>query len=345
MNELRIKTNKKKWTKRLLLFILVLLFITSVYGVFVFYKTKSALDNAQVDLNREGDKSELREEAVKIGRDPISILLLGVEKYSTGGKDGRADTQIVMTLNPNTNEMTMVTIPRDTRVNIENAGDYSGIHKINAAYTYGSMTGYGAEKLQVETIENLLNIPIDKFVAIGFDGFRDIIDTIDGVDIDIKEGFWEKNIYNHDEKIYFSPGQAHLNGEEALAFVRMRLRDVNSIYSRDERQRQLIEALIKQIISTGTIFKVDKITNILGENIETDLSAEEIYVLQQQYSKMNKSSIKTIEIAGQDQYVNGGSYFIPEESGLEEVGQQLRESLELKQVSQFITNADIIGLQ
>ncbi|MCE5173503.1 LCP family protein [Paenibacillus profundus] len=115
-----------------------------------------------------------------------------VPPTTTGGKDGRADTQIVMTLNPNTNEMTMVTIPRDTRVNIENTGDYSGIHKINAAYTYGSITDYGAEKLQVETIENLLNIPIDKFVAIDFDGFRDIIDVIGGVDIDIKEGFWKK---------------------------------------------------------------------------------------------------------------------------------------------------------
>lgn len=333
LNELRMErreTNKKKWTKRIIFFILFLLFITSVYGVFVFYKTKSALDNAQVDLNREGDKSELREEAVNIGSNPISILLMGVERYSTGDKDGRADTQIVMTLNPNTNEMAMVTIPRDTRVNIENAGEYSGIHKINSAYTYGSITGYGAEKLQVETIEKLLNIPIDKFVAIDFDGFRDIIDAIGGVNIDIKEGFWEKNIYNNDEKIYFTPGQDKLNGEEALAFVRMRLRDVNLTYSRDERQRQLIEALIKQFISAGTIFKVDKITSILGENIDTDLSAEEIYILQQQYSKINKSTIKTILIGGQDQYVNGSSYFIPEESGIEEVSQQLRESLELK---------------
>ncbi|MCE5173502.1 LCP family protein [Paenibacillus profundus] len=71
----------------------------------------------------------------------------------------------------------------------------------------------------------------------------------------------EKNIYNNDEKIYFSPGQDQLNGEEALAFVHMRLRDVNSTYSRDERQRQLIEAVIKQLISIGTIFNVDRITN------------------------------------------------------------------------------------
>ncbi len=326
----RSKANKRKWPKRLLLLVLFLLLITSAYGAFVFYKTKSALDHAQVDLNREGDKSKLREEAVKIGENPISILLLGVESYSTGGKDGRADTQIVMTLNPNTNEITMVTIPRDTRVYIDNAGDYSGTHKINAAYTYGSITGYGAEKLQIETVENLLNIPIDNFVAIDFDGFREIIDAIGGVDIDIKEGFWEKNIYNNNEKIYFTPGPDHLNGEEALAFVRMRMRDVNATYPRDERQRQFMESAIKQFISAGTIFKVDKITDILGENIETDLSAEEIYVLQKQYSKMNKSAIKTVEIPGQDQYINGGSFFIPEELGLEEVSQQLRESLELK---------------
>ncbi len=68
-----------------------------------------------------------------MSKEPISILLLGVENYSTDGKDGRADTQIVVTLNPHNNQMQMVTIPRDTRVTIENAGKYTGVHKINAA--------------------------------------------------------------------------------------------------------------------------------------------------------------------------------------------------------------------
>ncbi|GAB4074778.1 hypothetical protein GCM10028778_22810 [Barrientosiimonas marina] len=300
----------------------------------------NAFDQSQVDLNRENDKSDFRNKSVTIDKDPISILLMGVEDYSSDGKHGRADTQIVMTIDPETHDMNMVTIPRDTRVTIENAKEYTGTHKINAAYTYGSITGYGAEKLQMETVENLLNIPIDHFVTVGFDGFRDIVDALGGVDIDIKEGFWEKNIYQNDERIYFEQGDTHLNGEESLAFVRMRKRSVNASYGRDTRQRQFLKATIDQAISAGTIFKVSDITDILGKSVKTDLAAKEIFALEKQLAAKNDLSMKTIEIKGTEKTVNNGSYFIPEKTDLEEVSQQLRQVLGLDPVDHFTTNAD-----
>lgn len=319
---------------------MIVLFITAIgYGGFVFIKAKDALNQSQVDLNRSGGKSELREEMVTLSKEPISILFLGVENYSTDGKDGRADTQIVVTLNPHTNQMKMVTIPRDTRVTIENAGEYTGIHKINAAYTYGSITGYGAVKLQAETVEKLLNIPIDKVIAVDFDGFRDIVDAIGGVDIQIKEGFWEHDIYNNEKKIYFKAGKAHLNGEESLAFVRMRYRDVNKTYSREERQRQFLGAMIDQAISTETLFKVGQITDILGKNVKTDLTAAEIYALQKQYSTITSSAIHTLNIDGTGLETKEGWFYIPDKESLKSVSQKLRDSLEIKQVNNFMTNA------
>lgn len=321
---------------------MVLLMITISYGGYVFFKAKDALNQSQVDLNRNGGKSELRVETVTLSKEPILILLLGVENYSTDGKDGRAETQIVVTLNPHMNKMHMVTIPRDTRVIIENAGKYTGVNKINSAYTYGSITGYRATKLQVETVEKLLNIPIDKVIAVDFDGFRDIVDAFGGVEIDIKEGFWEHNIYKNDQKIHFESGKSHLNGEESLAFVRMRLRDVNTSYSREERQRQFLQAMINQAISTETIFKVGQITDILGKNVKTDLTATEIYALQKKYSTITSSSIKTLNIDGKDEKTNEGWYFIPKKESLEEISQKLRDTLEMGQLSSFTTNADIV---
>lgn len=342
MENSRVKKNRKSKKKKALRWIIatsiVLLLVSISYGAFAFFKVKNAMDDSKVDLQRKNNRSELREEEVTFSKDPISILLLGIEDYSSKKKDGRADTQIVMTLDPNTKKVHMVTIPRDTRVSIENAGEYSGIHKINSAYTYGKITGYGEAKLQVETVEKLLNIPIDHFMAINFEAFRDVVDALGGVTIDIKEGFWEENIYNK-KKIHFKKGEAHLSGEEALAFVRMRKRMENATYSREERQRQFLKATLDQTLKTGTILKVGQLSDILGKNIETDLTINDLYALQKQYSNLNNLSIHSIDIKGKDQLVEESYYFIPEKQSLNEVSDSLRTLLKLNK-SEFVTNAD-----
>lgn len=335
----KIKSKVFKWT---LLCSLLLFFVASSYGVFAFVKVKDAFERSLINLDREGNKSELREEGITLSEDPISILLLGIEDYSSVSKVGRADTQIVFTLDPTTKEMNMVTIPRDTRVYIENAGEYTGIHKINSAYTYGEITKYGSSKLQIETVEKLLNIPIDHFIALKFDGFRDIVNAVGGVNIDIQEDFWEFDFYDK-TKIEFKQGQEHLTGEEALAFVRMRERPVNSIYSRDERQRQFLKAMIDQTLSAGTLFNIGEISDILGENIQTDLTVKEIYELQKQYIELKNLKINTLDIKGSDQIVERSSFYIPEENSLKEVSQKLRSILNLKENDHFVTNAEIVN--
>lgn len=340
-NESKKVTSKKRVLKWTLISILIVVLIIACYGAYVFIKVKGALDNTTTDIGRKGDKSELREEALTFGKDPISILLLGVEEYTSKNKNGRADTQIILTLDPNNNEINMITVPRDTRVHIENAGEYTGIHKINAAYSYGSITGYGAVKLQMETVEKLLDIPIDYYITVNFDGFRDIVDALGGVTIDVKKDFWEKNFYTN-EKIEFKQGEQHLSGEEALAFVRMRKRAVDASYSRDERQRQFLEATVDQLISAGTIFKVGKITDILGKNVKTDLTASQIYALQKRYLKSENLSIKSTEIQGEDQTIDGSSYFVADETSLKELSQKIRGILKLDPTENFTTNADFV---
>ncbi|MFC4556815.1 LCP family protein [Virgibacillus kekensis] len=338
MTELRTERRRKKkksWKRRLLIFVLIFLIMILGVGSYLVYQTYQAAKGSYNGLERPGEKSEMRKEAVTVGEDPISILLIGVENYSSGGKNGRADTLIVATLNPDTNKMTMTSIPRDTRVELpeEGAGEYAGYHKINSAYHYGSITGYGGNRLTVETVEDLLHIPIDEYVTVDFEGFRDIVNSLGGVTVDIKEGFWEKNIFNNDKRIYFEAGPEKLNGEEALAFVRMRKRDVNAVYPRDERQRQFIQAAIGQAISLGTIFKVGEISDILGENVETSLRPTEIYSLQKAYSSINASNIKTFNIEGANQWFGNQIFFLPSEAGINEVSDKLRNALGLPEDS------------
>ncbi|MBM7572489.1 LCP family protein [Aquibacillus albus] len=331
MEQSRTSRNKQsnRWKRNIKYVLLFLLIIFISVGSYLIYEVYTAANKSYQELERADNKSDLRKEAITFSDDPISMLLIGVENYSTGGKDGRADTQIVVTLNPETKKVTMTSIPRDTRVKIDEIEAYSGYHKINAAYSFGSLSGYGGSKLTVEKVEELLNIPIDKYVAVDFDGFRDIIDTLGGVTVDVKEGFWEENIYQNNERIYFEEGPTHLNGEEALAFVRMRRLAVNYTYPREERQRQLIRAAIKETISAGTIFKANEISTILGKNIETNLKPKEIYHLERSYSSIGEDEMETIHIEGTNQRVEGLSFFIPNEDNLNDVSEQLKQQLEL----------------
>lgn len=325
------KKQKKSFFKKMILTFIVILIPVLGYGSYLLYQTYEAAKESYKDLDRPGGKSALREEAVTMGKDPISLLLIGVEAYSTGGENGRADTLIVVTLNPETKKMTMVSIPRDTRVEFleEKVGEkYDGFHKINSAYTWGSLSGYGANKLTVEKVEELLEIPIDEYATVGFKGFVSIVNALGGVTVDVKVPFWEENKFTGD-RIYFKEGSTRMNGEEALAFVRMRKRPANVEYSRMERQRQFLKASLDEATSAGTLFKVDELADMLGKHVDRSLSIQEIYHLQKAYSALDSSSIKTLELKSSEQYMNGISFQDINEDSLEKVQRQLKKSLGL----------------
>lgn len=328
----RQKRRARKWVKVTLFTILSIFIILLCFGGYIFYKAYSAAKESYTPIHRPGNKSALRKKAPTIGQDPISILLMGVEKYSTHGKNGRADTEIVVTLNPKTHQMTMVSVPRDTRVYLDKVPKYAGYGKINSAYTYGAISGYGANKYQVQEVEKLLNVPIDKFVAVDFKGFTDIVKALGGVTVNVKYPFWEYNFFHHGQKFYYHKGPMHLNGPQALAFVRMRDRPIDVTYTRMDRQRQFIKAAIKQALQVGTIFKVGEITNILGKHVQTNLKPADIYTLEQEYSHMKPSSIHTIKIQGVNKKIpanTGLYYFIPNQQSLKQVSRELRKSLDM----------------
>lgn len=323
----RKKKRKKKILIGITLFVFILICCFSYLGFQIF----NTANESYSELERDNEMSALRDTKVDIGNEPISILLLGIENYSSDGKGGRADTQIVITLDPNSKDVTMTTIPRDTKVEVpeEKVGSkYAGAHKINAAYTYGYLTDYGSKRLAVETVEDLLGIPIDKYVAVDFEGFHDIVDAIGGVEVNVKYPFWEKNFYSND-RINFEKGVTQMNGEEALAFVRMRKRDVNTVYSREERQRQFIRATVDEIKSGDTIFEINKISDVLKNNVETNLKPTEMLALQQKFPSFSSTNIETKQIQGTTPDGPGPSYFIPDLNQLDYLKKELKDSLKL----------------
>src|SRR5690606_27392907 len=132
---------------------------------------------------------------------------------------------IVLTVNPNKESIQMVSIPRDTRTEIIGKGFED---KINHAYAFGGM------EMAIDTVENFLDIPIDYYVQVNMEGFKDLIDAVGGVTVENDLAFTQ-------DGYHFPEGTITLYGDEALAFVRMRKNDPRGEFGRQLRQRQIIE--------------------------------------------------------------------------------------------------------
>ncbi|QGJ66433.1 LytR family transcriptional regulator [Bacillus velezensis] len=328
----RVRVRKKKKSKRKIIFKRILLLLTLVllvaagFGGYKVYKTINAADNAYDALSR-GDKSKLRDKVINMKKKPFSILFMGIENYATSGKGGRSDSLIVVTLDPRNKTMKMLSIPRDTRVTL--AGDTTGNKtKINAAFAKG-----GADET-VSTVEDLLGIPIDKYVTVDFNGFKDVIDEVGGVDVKVPFDFDEMSDVSKKKRIYFKKGNMHLNGEQALAYARMRKQDKRGDFGRNDRQKQILNALIDQMSRAGNIAKIDKIAETASNNVQTNIRITEGLALQQIYSGFTSKKIDTLTITGSDLYLGGTAttrgtyYFQPDPANLEKVRQELQKHLD-----------------
>jgi len=188
-------------------------------------------------------------------QEPVSILLLGRDSRDTESELGRADTIMLLYLNPVQKRVTLLSIPRDTLVDIPGYGE----DKINAAYAFGG------EELMIKTVSNFLDAKINHFVTIDFDGFVKLIDALGGVDVTI-----ERPLIDSKSGANFSPGNHHLTGEQALAYSRSRSTELADI-GRIQRQQLLFKEVINQKLNSQYLAKVPDYFNILIENTKTDL--------------------------------------------------------------------------
>src|SRR5699024_1243185 len=175
--------------------------------------------------------------------DPINVLLLGIdndeENVNEDDLAGRSDAIMVMNLNPQTNEINIVSIPRDTRTEIIGRGFND---KINHAHAFG---GAG---MAVETVENFLDIEIDYYVSINMNGLVELVNELGTITV-------SNDISWSDSRYDFPEGVIEMDGEKTMAFVRMRKQDPAGDFGRTQRQRKVIEGIIHEGASVGSIPK------------------------------------------------------------------------------------------
>ncbi|MBC7324022.1 MAG: LCP family protein, partial [Moorella sp. (in: Bacteria)] len=205
---------------------------------------------------------------------PQTILLIGVDRRNPG-EPARSDTIILAALDPSQPRVDLLSIPRDTRVKIPGYG----FDKINAAHAYG---GPG---LLMATINDFLGTHIEKYVEVDFQGFEKIIDILGGVDIEV-----DKRMYYPEEGINLYPGFQHLNGYNALAFVRYR-NDPEGDVTRVGRQQKFLQALIDQTLRLATVPKIPKLINEIIKEIDTNLTLKEILSLALAMKDLDSSAV------------------------------------------------------
>ncbi|SNZ02631.1 transcriptional attenuator, LytR family [Terribacillus aidingensis] len=289
-------TNRKR-KRRISKYILLILFVLLIGAGSFFFLTardvKQTIDSIQKDsaVIDEGVTSE----KIK-NKERINILLLGIDEREFDS--GRSDAMLLMSLDPNTESLDLVSIPRDTRTEI--VGHHT-IDKINHAYAFGGVD------MAVETVEELLNTDIDYFVEINMQGLADLVDAVDGVTVNNDLDWYDEGFYKKD--YHYKKGQINLNGDQALGYTRMRHLDPDGDFGRNSRQRQVIEAILNKGANIKSVSKIDDLLDVLGKNVQTNINLASMRHLFTDYRNV-RNSIQEHEIRGQGTKIDGIYYLI-----------------------------------
>ncbi|MFF2480159.1 LCP family protein [Paenibacillus sp. NPDC058071] len=206
------------------------------------------------------------------GKERVNILLLGGDARGLEKTDvPRSDSLLVASFDPVTKKAHLFSILRDTYVDIEGYGK----GRINTAISLGG------PQLAMKTVGDVLGLDIQYYVYTDFEGFKALIDTIGGVDFEVEKNMrYTDKADNHLYDIDLKAGFQHLDGDKALQYVRFR-HDAMSDYSRTERQRNLLQAVAKEMQSTWNIIKMQKILESVSPYIETNLHVPDMLKLGQ----------------------------------------------------------------
>lgn len=300
----RRSKKKSKFKKYILSFIAIVFVSIIAWGGMNYYSFQKALDK----MNESTDEN-LKASAKEIDVEPFSVLLLGIDERENDS--GRTDTMIVATVNPDLGTIKMLSIPRDSRVEIVGNGT---IEKINHAYSRGGVA------MSIDTVENLLSIPIDYYVAVNMEGFLSVIDEVGGIevmnDMDLSHGSYS-----------FPQGEIKLSGEEALIYSRIRYGDPRGDFGRQMRQKLILEALLKEAKDPQVLFQIGDILDVLGDNIRMNFTASELMNLSGLYKKLN-SQIDIMQFEnGVGQRIGKYWYYILDEQEVSDISLELNTHL------------------
>jgi polyisoprenyl-teichoic acid--peptidoglycan teichoic acid transferase len=310
---------KKKQKKRIVKWIMLPLLLISIsvvaYGAHLYSKAEIVMQDSYQPVERE-----TKRESVNPFEENISVLFIGVDDSEKRQFEGNARTDALMlaTFNKDDKSVKLLSIPRDSYVYIPDKG-FSD--KINHAHAYGGV------EYTLETVENLLDIPVDYYVKMNFDAFIDVVDTLGGIEVEVPYTITEQDSNDRAGAITILEGIQTLDGEEALALARTRKQD-NDI-ERGKRQQEIIKAVIKKAASVKSVKNYTGIMEAIGDNLTTDLRFEEMTSFISYVMAGTNINTETLNLVGGDSMIDGVYYYQLDEIALTETKLTLQRHLGL----------------
>ncbi|KHO38251.1 transcriptional regulator [Clostridium tetani] len=295
----KIKKRRKK-NRAKGIFLILFLLIATTTSFFYFYL-----------LSFSEGKSEKSPPVISKSGDPVNILIMGVDigGIESDNEPKRTDTIILMNYNPKNKKINIVSIPRDTRVVINN-----NWQKINNAHAIDGVNGL------INSVENLLKVNINYYAKLNFKGFRSLVDSVGGIDMEIAQ-----NMYYDDASqnlhINFKKGEkVHLDGKKAEEFFRWRKNNdgtglAEGDLGRIKNQHLFIEKFIAKVKSPSTIARLPIMLSTLPKYVETNMEPNDMVKYAYNFLRVEKSDMQIRTLKGEAKYIGRVSYFIYDENG------------------------------
>lgn len=297
---LKEKEERKK-KRRIKIFLFLFVFLLGIFVVTLLFISPAKLLKYSSIITSLSSREKYFE-----GKTHIKVLILGIDQVV---KPARTDTIILANIDFKNKLSHLISIPRDTLVEIPKSKKKKD--KINHAYAIGGI------ELTKKTLEKFLDTKIDYYVLTDFEKFKKIIDIIGGVEIDV-----EKRMHYIDRaaNLYIDlyPGRQRLNGEKAMEYVRFR-HDALGDIGRIERQQKFIGAVISQCKGKNIVKELPKIIKEIYKNIETDLKMEQILNLAYLLNEFEDVRIAKGTIPGRPVNIKGICYWEPDEEKTKEL--------------------------
>ncbi|EIW01476.1 LCP family protein [Thermoanaerobacter siderophilus] len=279
----------KKFIKIVSMLLLLSLLSVGVGG-YIYLKSLNPLDVSLMNKNSENKNSEAIQK--------INILVLGVDETSPTDPR-RSDTMILLSYNPKTNKAYILSIPRDTMIKL----DKYGTQKINAAYPIGG------PQLAMDMVSQLIGEPVDYYVKIGYEGFKQLVDDLGGVEMNVPMDM------NYDDNagnlhIHLKKGVQLLDGEKALQLVRFRHGYAEQDLERVKVQREFLLAMFQKAKDPSTLLKIHRILKTINQYVETNIPPTTMLKYADYLLKLDKDNIKAATVPGTPQYIDGVAYYI-----------------------------------
>jgi LCP family protein required for cell wall assembly len=291
IHQQRRRRAAKRWAIGISVALLVMIAVGAAWGYFWLRSVNSTM--SKVALADSGLGDALTKRSTK-PEEPFTILLTGTDRRP-GETVARADTIIIAKVDPKQKKIWMLSIPRDTRVNIPG----HGYGKINAAMFYGGADGGNA--LLVKTVTEFTGIPINYYMDVSFTGFKKAIDTLGGIwiDVDVEIDDWKAASGTPDHRSkYIAPGYQLLDGEHALTYVRSRdFPDAD--FTRMKHQQTFFKALAKQMTKPESFFKIPSLVNSVSKYVTTTMPIGDIVATAQALQGIEGDNIQTATVIGE----------------------------------------------